>query len=136
MCSTNYMAYNIYIKHWLYQEATPKNEVKSTIRHLQSNYDRNLIVKSSTLTFKCKTQQNKTNNAEKKLIKRLTLYKMQFQVPEGLQFFNRLFYNQLFYDHDDKVMKEQFYKKNKIIYFDIPRISKYQEYLSKMRVLI
>ena len=142
----NYSAYVIFIQHWLYEEATPKNEVKSSIGYLHSEYDKDVLKIKNTsnsyynLIYKCKTKQKKINNISRSVINRLTNYATRFKISEDFfllhVFHNPSYYNELFYNHNDKIMEEQLYKKMLIIHFDIPRISKYREYLSKIRVLL
>ena len=139
----NYKAFIIFLEHWVYDEATPKNEVKSSIGNLRSKYDTDVLrdtQNKSNLGYRCKTKQKRINNINKRVINCLTGYKVKYQYPENFLltggFINMTHYNELFYNHDDEIMREQFYKKMVINHFDIPRISKYREYLSKIRVLL
>lgn len=134
----NYFAYNIFIKHWLYQETTRQNQMKSIIGHLRSEYDKDVLNDKHKLVYKCKIKQKKINNISKTVISRLTAHKVEYQYPENFLltggFINSTYYNELFFNHDDKIMQEQFHRKMTINHFDIPRILKYKAYLSKMRL--
>ena len=133
----NYFAYNIFIQHWLYEEVTPPNEIKSIIRHLRSEYGKDVLKDKQKLVYRCKTKQKRINNISKTVISRLNTHKVDYQYPENFLmvggFINSTYYNELFYNHHDKVMQQQFQKKMTIIHFDLPRILTYKAYLSKMR---
>jgi hypothetical protein len=136
----HYFAYNIFIQHWLYEEVTPPNEIKSIIRHLRSEYGKDVIKDKQKLVYRCKTKQKRINNISKTVISRLTTHKVDYQYPENYLFMvggfiNTTYYNELFYSHHDKVMQQQFQKKMTIIHFDLPRILTYKAYLSKMRFI-